>query len=142
MDQQQPVELRDLLASVGRVMLYWGFLESEFRDQLQQTGTDWGLSPYPAWRRAADRKAAAVTASMLIELDDLASARNLLAHGLTRADARTHPGEEAHVACLGSNGGTVSFSLRALDEIAERMDAIRRLMVRGFRLIDDERSSA
>lgn len=142
MDEQQPVELRDLLASVGRVMLYWGFLESEFRDQLQQIGTDWGLSPYPAWRRGADRTAAAETASILVELDDLAGARKLLAHGLTRADAGTHPGEGPHVVCLSSNGGTVSFSLRTLDEIAERMDAVRRLRVRGFRLIDDDRPSA
>lgn len=118
----QPVTLDEVLAGVGRVLLVWGWLETELTATLDATDAPplTARSPLQRWRRAAALLPASL-AALTPEIERAARLRHLIAHGLN--GAQSHPTPE--VRCRRGDGASVVMPLADLVEAAEEIDRLR-----------------
>ena len=119
----EEVEMRDLLAAVGEVLLRWGFLEHEMEKWLVGPET----SILSRWRDTVRRSddVDGTGANLLADVKEVASVRNLLAHGLWSASVDTRNGEEAKVVCRATDGHKHTITLSKLQEMERRLHALK-----------------
>lgn len=97
--------MRDLMAAVGEVLLFWGFLETAMREYLALIDPVEAILPTKApvlsqWRKAkADRRDARFV-QLFADIEEVAELRNCLAHGLSSASADPRSRDEAAVICI------------------------------------------
>lgn len=121
--------MRDLLAAVGEVLLMWGFLEQEMERSLSSASgrkSSADLRPILSrWRRDVVRRIPIVTRkALLADVKDVASVRNLIAHGLRSASASVS-GEEAKIVCRALDGEKHTITLSKLLETEGRIHSLR-----------------
>lgn len=108
---------RDLLAAVGEVMLYWGFLESAMLGGLA------GSSRTPIVQRWLTTTEP--SSEIVDEIKDAAAVRHLLAHGLCGVHAQPRHGGEAEVVCRDPDDMLTTITLGRLRQVAQSLDRIR-----------------
>lgn len=118
MDQPADIFARDLLAAVGEVLLYWGYLEGA----MVETLGDRPAAPALVWKWQTACKPSDETIG---EIREMAAVRNLLAHGLCGVDARPRHGGEAEVVCRAGDGDLKRLTLGELRDTAQRLDLLR-----------------
>jgi len=123
----QPDDLTQTLAAVGRILLAWGWLETEMTAALDRHGAPPHPSPIARWRRAHDLLPPSVV-TQTPEIERLAGLRNLIAHGLV--SARSEPEPEVQVRTPA--GVLSSIDLVQLNETSQALDRLR-LVVRSAR---------
>lgn len=119
MSTNQPDDIfaRHLLAAVGEVMLYWGYLESAMLEALDESSR--GPSIFQRWLATAE------PGEIVDQIKDAAAVRHLLAHGLCEIQARPPHGGEAEVLCRGNDGTLVRVTFGELQDTAQRLDRLR-----------------
>jgi hypothetical protein len=80
-------DIRDLMASVGYLLLYWGLLEKGLKG-----------GPLPA------------------EAEPVRQMRNAICHGMEAARADPDDDREAHIRCRTASGAVVTYSADDLDK--------------------------
>ncbi|WP_201412927.1 hypothetical protein [Mesorhizobium sp. J8] len=135
-------DMRDLLAAVGEVLLKWGFLEHDMEKWLtrvrafQRTSSSERAPIVKLWRDAVTLSVANETdprASLLADVQEVASVRNHLAHGLWSASANPWSGKEAEVVCRARDGTFRSITFSQLRETEQRLHSLReRVMMLGM----------
>ena len=108
MIQAVPHPMNALMAQVGYVLLYWGFLEAVH----QQTG-EWHI-PESA-----------------TEFERVKRIRNLVAHGIVSADASE---SDAFIRCVDEKGAQAQLPQSELADAAQSIDRIRRELLVGHPL--------
>jgi hypothetical protein len=99
-------DMRDLMATVGELLLLWGFLENAIRERvLPIEPSDPRNSKTPLlmrWREAekATRSDDSKLAKLFADIDEVAVIRNCIAHGLMSASANPWSSEEPEVVCF------------------------------------------
>jgi uncharacterized protein (UPF0216 family) len=119
--------LRDLTSEIGQVQVYWSFLEAEMRRQLAET-EDARSSKVPIvfrWRSASATVESSFRSRLLVELDRIAGARNLLAHGINSTSANPWKENSAFVECVAADGSKHRFTLDEIRTLAEDIDRFR-----------------
>jgi hypothetical protein len=119
--------LRDLTSEIGRVQVYWSFLESEMRKQLADAD-DGRSAKVPVVFRWKTTFAAADSlrqSGLLVELDRISGMRNLLAHGIISTSADPWKADSAFVDCRAPDGSSQRFSLDEIKTLAEDIDRFR-----------------
>lgn len=120
-------DMRDLMATVGELLLLWGFLENAIRDRVSQIKpSDPSVSktlPLMGWREAekAKRPNDSKLADLFAEIDDVAAIRNCIAHGLTSASANPWDKKEAMIVCTLLNGSKREISMSELTNVKNRL---------------------
>lgn len=127
--------MRDLLAAVGEVLLKWGFLEHDMEKWLrrERRAVERMLSAdrtpiIKLWRDTVRLSAADATgtrSALLADVEEVASVRNSLAHGLWSASANPWNGSQAEVVCRGRDGTYRSITFSELLETERRLHSLR-----------------
>lgn len=124
-------DMRDLMATVGEVLLLWGFLESAIRDRLAALSdgkaTNKSAPLLTMWQHA--EQAAVPNDPRLRQLvEDIATVaaiRNTLAHGLSSASADPHGFVEPRVVCHGRDGASIVYPLSSLEQAKQQIHDVR-----------------
>ncbi len=127
-------DMQDLLAGVGRALLFWGHLEAAMdealpepvRESLRRNG---GGKTTSLWRSALEDRPDADSPrhrALLDELDGVSDLRNLLAHGLWSAWTDPSGAEPARVRCRDRSGQMQELTLADLTALAERIEGLTR----------------
>lgn len=126
--------MRDLLATVGEVLLKWGFLEHDMEEwlnsvqALERTASAERVPIIRLWREeigSSARGAKDTRATLLADVEVVASVRNHLAHGLWSASANPWGGKEAEVVCRARDGTYRSITFSELLETERRLHSLR-----------------
>ena len=132
----QPIpDMQDLLAGVGRALLFWGHLEGvmeeglppEHQTSLRRNGG--GATTTSLWRSALEAGPdgdSPRNRALLEELDAVSGLRNLLAHGLWSAWTDPTGAEPARVRCRDRSGEMQDLTLADLTTLAERIERLTR----------------
>ena len=118
--------MRDLMAAVGEVLLFWGFLETAMREYLAVIHPVEAILPTKApvlsqWRKVkADRRDARFV-QLFADIEEAAELRNCLAHGLSSASADPWSREEAAVICITPDGSRRSITIYEMHEARDRL---------------------
>ncbi|UVK36390.1 hypothetical protein LHFGNBLO_003304 [Mesorhizobium sp. AR10] len=131
--------MRDLMAAVGEVLLFWGFLETAIRGRLAVIDTV-AVEAKPAtkasvlaqWRNAEADRGDARVVQLFADIEEVAALRNCLAHGLSSASADPWSGKEAKVVCLapdGSRSVTITEMQDAKDYLHGMTNRVRDLSI-------------
>ena len=132
----QPIpDMQDLLAGVGRALLFWGHLEAvmeetlplEDRGALRRHGGS--ATTTSLWRSTLEARPDADSLrhrALLDALDTVSGQRNLLAHGLWSAWADPTGVEPARVRCRDRSGELQDLTLADLIALAEQIEALTR----------------
>jgi hypothetical protein len=126
--------LRDLASEIGYVQIYWSFLESAMRAQLQAAGIQIAKGPIIShWRihmqqLLADPADHGIIASRLFAVEQVAASRNLLAHGIQSASADPWEKGSAFVVCAATDGSLHRLTIEMIRGLAEDIDRVRRLI--------------
>lgn len=133
--QGQPIpDMQDLLAGVGRALLFWGHLEGVMEDALPETERarlrrNGGGKTTSLWRSALEDLPdddSPRNRALLDELDAVSNLRNLLAHGLWSAWTDPTGAEPARVRCRDRAGEMQELTLADLAALAERIESLTR----------------
>jgi len=134
-DEELAPDMRDLLAAVGEVLLKWGFLEHDMEKWLrsERRAVERKLSAdripiIKLWRDTVRPSATDVTgirSALLADVEEVASVRNSLAHGLWSASANPWNGKQAEVVCRARDGTCRSIAYSELLETERRLHSLR-----------------
>lgn len=121
--------MRDLMATVGELLLLWGFLETAIRKRLAAIHTAEGKPPtktpvFAQWRHAEAERGDPRLAQLFADIEEVATLRNCLAHGLSSASANPWRGEEAAVVCVMHDGSRRRFTIGEMQEAKDRLHVI------------------
>ncbi len=129
--------IRDLAYEIGLVQINWSFLESEMRRQLVVSESDADLakgSVIVHWRNHLKKVLLDSPHPALVDhlksLDELASQRNLLAHGIQSVSADPWSANSAFVVCRGTAGEMQRMPIEMIRRLATEIDAMRRWLGR------------
>jgi hypothetical protein len=122
-------DMRDLMAAVGEVLLFWGYLETEIREhvaRIEPSDAKPSKSPLLArWRKADSHSSNPQLAELFRDIEEVAAIRNYLAHGLSSASANPWSSDELEVVCRLPDGGRGSITLSGLRDAKRRLDSLR-----------------
>lgn len=124
-------DLHDLMATVGEVLLRWGFLENAMRERLAALSEgEAGNTKVPLLTRwkAAERTEAPADPHFTQLVEDIRAAaviRNSLAHGLSSASADPRGSEEPTVTCRNRDGKLISYSISDLEKAKRKIHDVR-----------------
>ncbi|TIS58443.1 MAG: hypothetical protein E5W91_08170 [Mesorhizobium sp.] len=124
-------DMRDLMATIGEVLLLWGFLETAMRERLYVLRNgDAGhskMSLLVRWQHAEQSAALDDLHFQQLVEDIIAAAvvRNSLAHGLSSASVDSRGSEEPRVVCRDRDGIAVTYSLSALEKAKQQIHDVR-----------------
>ena len=134
--QGQPIpDMQDLLAGVGRALLFWGHLEGVMEEALPQPQrtplrrNGGGATTTSLWRSALEDRPDADSPrfrALLEDLDSVSARRNLLAHGLWAARVDPTGAEPARVRCRDRSGEMQDLTLADLHALAEQIEGLTR----------------
>lgn len=127
-------DMQDLLAGVGRALLFWGHLEGTMEDALPETEREslrrnGGGKITSLWRNALEDRSDADSPrlrALIDELDAVSELRNLLAHGLWSAWTDPTGAEPARVRCRDRSGEMQELTMADLAALAERIEGLTR----------------
>ncbi len=129
--------LHDLAASIGKVQIYWSFLETEMRNQLKAVAPSNVVSRGPTmshWRKALPVLIAKATddslSRLLFDIDQAAAKRNILAHGIQSASGDPSQSGGAFVVCAGSDDVRHTLHIADILALVDEIDRIRLQMRR------------
>ncbi|KRB16391.1 hypothetical protein ASD99_08470 [Mesorhizobium sp. Root695] len=123
--------MRDLMATIGEVLLLWGFLETAMRERLAVLGNrDAGHSKMALLVRWQHEEQSAAPGDLHFQqlVEDIiaaAAVRNSLAHGLSSASADPRESEEPRVVCRDRDGIAITYSLSALEKAKRQIHDVR-----------------
>jgi hypothetical protein len=123
-------DMRDLMATVGELLLLWGFLESEIRQRISSIEADDSKSSKDSvltrWRNMEKltRPNDSSLAQLFADIEEVAAIRNCIAHGLTSASANPWSSEEAKVVCVMPNGSHRNITLLEMTEAKNRLHSL------------------
>ncbi|PBB34331.1 hypothetical protein [Mesorhizobium sp. WSM3882] len=128
-------DMRDLLAAVGEVLLKWAFLEHDMEKSLRTgrraVGRTLSADRTPIiklWRdtvRLSATDPTDVRSALLADVEEVASVRNSLAHGLWSASANPKNGKQAEVVCRARDGTYRTITFPELLETEARLHSLR-----------------
>ncbi|SDB00122.1 hypothetical protein SAMN02927914_06887 [Mesorhizobium qingshengii] len=118
--------MRDLMATVGELLLLWGFLETAIRKCLAVIHTAEGKPPTKApvltqWRHAEADGGDRRLEQLFADIEEVATLRNCLAHGLSSVSANPWRGEEAAVVCVMHDGSRRCFTIGEMQEAKDHL---------------------
>lgn len=115
--------MRDLMAAVAYVLLYWGWLEEEVRARIKAVEPDRQLSEgslWVHWREVEPEACQRIRSNIQM----LVVVRNCLAHGLCGAKADPRSSSEPHVVCH-TGAGRRRFKISELERVADALHVAR-----------------
>ncbi|WP_160004728.1 hypothetical protein [Rhizobium sp. 18055] len=125
--------LRDLACEIGQVQIYWCFLENEMRRHLKEAGLQEQSAKGAVithWRSymldMASKSENGAPRNCLLEVEEVARVRNLLAHGIRSVAADPWEANTAAAACVGPDGLHHHLSVETIRGLAEEIDRVRR----------------
>jgi hypothetical protein len=121
--------MHDLMATVGEVLLLWGFLETAVRKRLAvihaaETKTPTKVSMLTQWRKTEADGGDRHLAQLFADIEEVATLRNYLAHGLSSASANPWCSEEAAVVCVTSDGTRRTVTISEMQHAKDRLHTI------------------
>lgn len=123
--------MRDLMATIGEVLLLWGFLETALRGRLAALGEgEAGNTKLPLlarWQHAEQTEAPHDPhfARLVEDMVAAAAVRNSLAHGLSSASVDPQGSEEPRVVCRDRDGLAITYPLSALEAAKRQIHDVR-----------------
>ncbi|CAN7707831.1 hypothetical protein LJR098_002619 [Rhizobium sp. LjRoot98] len=133
-DEAKYPNLHDLAASIGKVQIYWSFLETEMRTLLAKYAPP-GASRGPVvarWRKILPiikPDALDGTLSKLIaDIDKAAFKRNILVHGIQTASGDPWRSDGAFVVCADPQDLHHTLRIGDILDLADEIDRIRLLL--------------
>lgn len=133
--QGEPIpDMQDLLAGVGRALLFWGHLEGVMEEALPEAARtslrrNGGGKTTSLWRSALEDLPdgdSPRNRALLDELDAVSDFRNLLAHGLWSAWTDPTGAEPARVRCRDRSGEMQELTLADLVALTGRIESLTR----------------
>src|SRR5689334_1592162 len=120
-------DMRDLMATVGELLLLWGYLESAVRQRVASIeATDSKTSKasiLARWRKAekATRPKDSKLAQIFADIEEVAAMRNCIAHGLTSASANPWSSDEPEVVCVMPDASCRSITMSEMTNAKTRL---------------------
>lgn len=124
-------DMRDLMATIGEVLLLWGFLETAMRKRLAALcNGEAGNTKMPLlaqWQNAEQTVAPDDPhfAQLVEDIIAAAAVRNSLAHGLSSASVDPRGSEEPRIVCHGRDGIAITYPLSALEKAKRQIHDVR-----------------
>ena len=121
------LDMRDLMATIGEVLLLWGFLETAMRTRLAVLGKgaagNINVPLLTRWQLAEQTEAPNDPhfAQLVKDIIAVAAIRNSLAHGLSSASADPQGSEEPRVVCRDRDGISISYSISYLEKAKRKI---------------------
>jgi hypothetical protein len=123
--------MRDLMATVGEVLLMWGFLEAAMRERLASRPAsaepDAKISTFARWRTAEEQAKGdsdPALINLIAEIKEVAQIRHCLAHGLSSASADPRSDKQAEVGCVMLDGTRRRFTITEMQEAKDQLHAL------------------
>ena len=137
-EASQP-SLNDLATVIGKIQIYWSFLESEMKRQLAADGK-LPSKKQPVvfnWRFMLESASGdvAVIRAEFDTLDRISRGRNLLAHGIASTSADPWTQNSAFVDCIDVDDKTHRLTFDELQSLLEDIDRFRLLIRARARLV-------
>lgn len=123
--------MRDLMATIGEVLLLWGYLETAMRNRLATLSNgEAGNTRIPLLTRwlHAEQSVASDDPHFSQLVEDIIAAvavRNSLAHGLSSASVDPRESEEPRVVCHGRDGKAITYPLSVLEKAKLQIHDVR-----------------